>query len=430
MIREIQQAATKTSFSVMNTEDKLIQATLDESRRSHIYKMFNVMSQYNVMATKIEGRKIWTSDKHWVYDFASCNYLGLDLDDEMQQDVGNQITKWGVHPSWCRLVASPYLYQEVEERLASLIGTETTLVLPTVTLISIGVLPVLVGKKGVLLLDKSGHETMYEAAKIARDSGATLESFKQDDFATLEQLLIKHKDNPRKVIMVDGVYSMSGDFADVPALVALAKKYEAILYIDDAHGFGVVGEKPTAEMPLGLRGNGIVKHFDFDYENIIYVGGCSKAYSSLAAFVGCSKKMRGFLQGLATPYDLSGPCPTASLATLATGLDINEKRGDAYRKKLWELTEKTIHGLRALGFTVFNKTGFPIVYVVIGDNDKLVESANKLFGDGILVTVSPYPMVARGVEGHRITLTAANSEEQVMHLLHSFAKIKEGINQK
>ncbi|MFH1832206.1 MAG: pyridoxal phosphate-dependent aminotransferase family protein [bacterium] len=411
---------------VQSTEEKIIQVNIEESRRAHIFKMFNAMSQYNVIATKIEGRKIWTSDTHWVYDFASCNYLGLDLDSEMQEDVTSQINKWGVHPSWCRLVASPLIYQEAEEKLASLIGTEAALILPTVTLISIGVLPALVGKTGVLLLDKSGHETMYEAAKIARDSGAKLESFKQDDFVTLEALLIKHQENSRKVIMVDGVYSMSGDYAHVATLVNLAKKYDAILYIDDAHGFGIVGEKPTQEMPLGFKGNGIVKHYGLDYENILYVGGCSKAYSSLAAFIGCSKKMRHFLQGVATPYDLSGPCPTASLATLLKGLEINEKRGDLYRKRLWDLTQKTINGLRAFGFTVFNQTGFPIVYVVIGNNTDLVASANQLFEDGILVTVSPYPMVAKGAEGHRITLTAANTDEQVDHLLNCFSKIKAG----
>lgn len=125
------------------------------------------------------------------------------------------------------------------------------MIFPTVTLISIGVLPALVGKGGVLILDKSGHETMYEAAKIARDSGATLLSFPQNDLETLELHLQNHQNNKRKVIMIDGVYSMSGDFARVPAIVALAKKYDAIVYIDDAHGFGVVGENPTSAMPYG-----------------------------------------------------------------------------------------------------------------------------------------------------------------------------------
>lgn len=407
------------------TEESIIKINQNENRRFQLQQMFSEIPQYNVIAHEIIGRKIRTKDNHWLIDFASCNYLGLDLDNEMQNGVDRQIHKWGVHPSWCRLVASPQLYQEAEEKLANLIGTETTLILPTVTLISIGVIPALIGKQGVLFLDKSGHETMYEAAKIARDNGATLVSFKQDDFTTLESLLIKHKDNPRKVILVDGVYSMSGDFADLPNLTHLARKYGALLYIDDAHGFGVVGENPTPSMPLGYKGNGIVKHFGLDYENIIYVGGCSKAYSSLAAFVGCSKKMKQFLQAFATPYDLSGPCPTASLTTLLNGLEINEKHGDHYRKILWNWTDSLISQLRNMGLKLYNQTGFPIVYVPIGDNKLLIDTANLLYKEGILVTVSPYPMVPRGQEGHRITLTAANTAEEVELLVNAFKHVQE-----
>ncbi|MBO9480688.1 aminotransferase class I/II-fold pyridoxal phosphate-dependent enzyme [Salinisphaera sp. G21_0] len=409
----------------MNLEDEIIEINQSENRRAHIYAMLGKMKQYDLTAVKIEGRRIWVDEDHSVIDFASCNYLGLDLDEEMQNDIRGEIVKWGVHPSWCRLVASPAIYQQIENQLATLIGVESTLIFPTVTLISIGVLLALVGRGGVLILDKSGHETMYEAAKIARDSGATLLSFPQNDLETLELHLQKHQNNKRKVIMIDGVYSMSGDFARVPAIVALAKKYDAIVYIDDAHGFGVVGENPTSAMPYGQRGNGIVRYYGLDYENIIYVGGCSKAYSSLAAFVGCSKKMQSFIKGFSTPYDLSGPCPTASLATLAKGLVINEHRGNQYREKLFALTHKCINGLRSMGFEVINQSWFPIIFVRIGDNQDTIETANLLFEKGILVTVSPYPMVVIGQEGHRITLTAANTPEEVEELLACFQNIRD-----
>src|SRR5579872_2069817 len=150
-----------------NATPKIIEVAQQENRRFMVRQMFGRMKQYNVTALAIKGRKIKASEGHWLIDFASCNYLGLDLDPEMGMDVEESIRKWGVHPSWCRLVASPHIYNEVEERLANLVGTEATLVFPTVTLISIGVLPALVGKSGLLILDKSAHETMYEAAKIA-----------------------------------------------------------------------------------------------------------------------------------------------------------------------------------------------------------------------------------------------------------------------
>lgn len=408
----------------MNVMSQIINANLEENRRSLIRQMFSQMKQYNVTAQEIKGRKIKVADDHWVIDFASCNYLGLDLDPEMDVDVHDSIQRWGVHPSWCRLVASPQIYNDIEARLAQLIGTETTLILPTVTLISIGVIPALVGKTGVMFLDKSAHETMYEAAKIARDSGAILESFAQDDLATLESLLQKHQANERKIILIDGVYSMTGDYVQLPRLVELAKKYDALIYLDDAHGFGVVGENPGATAPLGHKGNGIVKYFGLDYDNILYVGGCSKAYSSLAAFIGCTHEMKTFLQAFATPYDLSGPCPTASLATLYKGLEISVGRGDQIRNQLWQVTNQTVRGLTELGFTVLNKTGFPIVSVHVGNTPDLVTTANMLFDEGILVTVAPYPMVKEGEECHRITLTSANTQEEVDRLLAAFKKVK------
>lgn len=407
-----------------STEEMVIAENIRENRRGLIMAMFDSMHQYRVVAKEINGRKIRVSNNKWVIDFASCNYLGLDLDADTDEYVLSEIKKWGVHPSWCRLVASPEIYNILEQRISNLVGTEACVIFPTVTLISIGVIPALVGKTGVLILDKSGHETMYEGAKIARDNGATLESFSQDDFDSLEQILIKHKDNSRKLIMVDGVYSMTGDYANLPKLVELAKKYDALVYVDDAHGFGVVGENPSEDYPLGKRGNGIVKYHNINYQNLIYVGGCSKAYSSLAAFVACSSKMKKFIEAFATPYDLSGPCPTASLATLLKGLEINDSKGDEYRSKLFNLTNKAIVGIRDLGFKVLNKTGFPIISVHIGDTDRLIETANVLLDEGVLVTVCPYPMVRKGKEVHRITITSANTEEEINQLIAAFAKVK------
>jgi 8-amino-7-oxononanoate synthase len=408
----------------MTTEDIIIEANEKENRRGLIREMFGRMKQYNVLAQEIKGRKIRVGDDHWVTDFASCNYLGYDLDPAIDRHVEEEIDRWGVHPSWCRLVASPQIYDDLEKRIAKLIGTETALILPTVTLISVGVIPALMGKTGVMFLDKSGHETMYEGCKIARDSGATLKSFKQGDFETLDALLSEHADNPRKMVLIDGVYSMTGDYADIPKLQEICIKHDAILYIDDAHGFGVVGENPDEKNPMGYKGNGIVKHFGCNYDNILYVGGCSKAYSSLAAFIGCSEKMCTFIKAFATPYDLSGPCPTASLATLWKGLGVNEQRGDEYRQTLWDLTQKGIHGLRDQGYEVMNETGFPIVSAKMGDTEKLIDSANFMFDEGIMATVCPFPMVAKGDEVHRLTFTAANTDEEVEHLLNTFDKIR------
>ncbi len=404
--------------------NKIISANL-KGQRSTILQVLKASPMFNVNAEEIKGRMIRVGKNHYLADFASCNYLGFDLEKDIMNSVEPAVRKWGVHPSWCRLVASPGIYKEAEEKLAKLIGTEAVLILPTITLIHIGVIPALVGKDGIIFLDKSAHATMYQASKIARDNGSLLVSYKQDDFEMLEKLLKEHKQIEKKIICVDGVYSMSGDYANLKELVKLAKKYDAIVYVDDAHGFGVIGENPSREYPYGRKGNGVVKYLGMNYDHILYVAGLSKAYSSLAAFVGCSIKMKEFLQAYATPYDLSGPCPSASLGSVIAGLKINTEKGDILRNKVYKFTKKTIDGLRKMNLIVKNKTYFPIVTVHVGDTDKLIECSKILYDNNVLVTLSPYPMIPKGEEALRITITAANTEKEIDMLLCAFKKVKE-----
>jgi 8-amino-7-oxononanoate synthase len=406
----------------MSSFDAIINANLI-GQRALINKVLHASTMFDANALEIKGR-FTRFGNHWVVDFASCNYLGFDLHDEIIQSIEPALYKWGVHPSWCRLVASPSLYVEAEEQFAELIGADETLILPTVTLISIGVIPALTAKDGVMFLDKSAHMTMYEAAKIARDSGAKLISFTHNDFTMLEDGLKQHQNNPKKVIMVDGAYSMTGNYVNIPVIVDLARQYNAVLYIDDAHGFGVVGECPDAELPYGYKGNGVIKHFNYDYDNVLYVGGLSKAYSSLAAFISCDKKMKNYLKAYATPYDLSGPCPTASLQSILTGLRVNAKEGDALRLTLYRLTKRAIDGLRAMNFVIDNNTYYPIISVWIGDTDQLIQTAKILWENQILVTLAPYPMVKKGHEALRITVTAANTDAEIDLLLNAFQKVR------
>lgn len=403
--------------------DKVIAANL-AGQRATINEVLNASPMFDADALEIRGRMIRFGEQ-WVADFASCNYLGFDLEQEIIESIEPALKLWGVHPSWCRLVASPTLYVQAEEQLSKLIGAPDTLVLPTVTLVHIGVIPALVGRDGVLFLDKSAHMTMYEAAKMARDSGCMLKSFSHKDYDALEDNLREYRDNPKKVILVDGTYSMTGNYVDVPVIVELAKRYDAIVYVDDAHGFGVVGERPAAECPYGYKGNGVVRYFDYDYDQILYVGGLSKAYSSLAAFVSCDKAMKDFLKAYATPYDLSGPCPTASLQSLIAGIAVNQKRGDALRRQLYKLSKKAIDGIRALGFYIDNDTYFPIASVWIGDTRHLIKASEILWNNGILITLAPYPMVRRGQETLRITITAANTESEVEQLIVAMTKVKD-----
>ena len=207
---------------------------------------------------EIDGRMIRVGDK-WLADFASCNYLGFDLEREIIDVVPSYLEKWGTHPSWSRLLGSPVLYEQIEERLAELVGAPDTLVLPTITLIHMSVIPVLAGS-GTIYVESRAHKTIYEGCQLAAARGATIKRFIFEDAEDLERLLREGGGQPR-LICVDGVNSMTGNAIDLPAFANLAREYDALLYVDDAHGFGVIGERSEDELSVyGNRGNSIVRY--------------------------------------------------------------------------------------------------------------------------------------------------------------------------
>src|SRR5437762_6495466 len=229
---------------------------------------------------EIDGRMIRVGDR-WLADFAACNYLGFDLDREIIAAVPEYLDKWGTHPSWSRLLGSPVLYTEIEERLTDLLGAEDTLVLPTITLIHMSVIPVLAGS-GTIYVESRAHKTIYEGCQLAASRGATLKRFRFEDADDLERLLKEGGSMPR-LICVDGVNSMTGNAIDLVQFTRLAREYDALLYVDDAHGFGVIGERSDDELsPYGDGGNGIIKYAGETYDHVLLVAGLSKAYSSLA----------------------------------------------------------------------------------------------------------------------------------------------------
>src|SRR5262249_46931623 len=155
--------------------------------------------------------------------------------------------------------------------------------------------------------------------------------------------------------------SMTGNAPDIPAFAAVARRHGALLYVDDAHGFGVIGERPDADMPYGYRGNSVIRHADETYENVVLVGGFSKAYSSLLAFIACPTDVKDLLKVAAPPYLYSGPSPVASLATVLAGFEVNERRGDEMRARLYGMTKRILDCLHGLGVATPNRSGFPII---------------------------------------------------------------------
>jgi 8-amino-7-oxononanoate synthase len=180
----------------------------------------------------------------------------------------------------------------------------------------------------------------------------------------------------------------------------------------------VIGERRHDELsPYGARGNSIVRYTGESYDNLILVGGFSKAYSSLLAFIACPTAVKDLLKVAAPPYLYSGPSPVASLATVLVGLDVNEQRGDALRAELHRLTTRTLDGLHRLGVHTPNVSGLPIIEIPLRDHTEIDAVGRHLFARGVYVTLAAYPLVPKDEVGFRAQLTSANTDGEVDLLL-------------
>jgi 8-amino-7-oxononanoate synthase len=372
-------------------------------------------SMYDAVIHEIKGRRIRIGD-HWLADFASCNYLGFDLEPEIIDAVEPALRLWGTHPSWSRLLGNPQLYIDIEDRLTDLLGCDDTLVLPTITHIHMSVIPAIV-RRGWIFLDGQAHRTIYDGCMVARGLGATVRRFPTGDLDALETMLKTAPAGVTKLVCMDGVNSMTGNTPDLLAFAALARQYGAQLYVDDAHGFGVVGQRSADESsPYGQRGNSVVRYANETYDNIILVGGFSKAYSSLLAFIALPTELKQHLKVAAAPYLYSGPSPVASLATVLAGFDVNADRGDAIRAELHRKTAMVLQATSALKLATPNVSGLPIIEVPLEHAADIEAVGRFLFESGIYVTLAAYPLVPRSEVGFRIQVTAANGDDEINEL--------------
>ena len=370
---------------------------------------------YDATIDEIDGRRIRVGG-HWLADFASCNYLGFDLEPDIMDAVDVQVRRWGTHPSWSRLLGNPALYPQIEERLTELLNAPDTLVLPTITHIHMSVIPILAGQ-GTIFLDAQAHKTIYDGSMYARGLGATVKRFRAGDVGHLAELLREAPSGKSRLVCMDGVNSMTGNVPDLMEFARVCRENDALLYVDDAHGFGVIGERTADESsPYGTGGNAIVKYCGETYDNIVLVGGFSKSYSSLLAFLALPTWLKNHLKVAAPPYLYSGPAPTASLATVLAGLDVNAKRGDAIRADLYRKSIKVLDHVRRLGVFTPNIGNTPVIELPLAAGQDIDAVGKTLWDRGIYVTLAAYPLVPRDQVGFRVQVTAANTDAEIDEL--------------
>lgn len=401
---------------------------VDENLQSHKKRIANLCSNnslLNVVAKNVNKRYLEDQEGHWLADFATQSYLGFDFNEQIIEAVINATRQYGAVVAWCRLVATVDLFIEAEESVAKLVRAEACSIFASTTLLNHGVIPALAGNEGLILLDKDGHGTLKEGALLAQAQGARIIKFDSKNITHLEKILLRtHKTFKKKLILTNGVISRTGDYPDLPSLNMMAQKYDALVYVDDAHGFGVVGEKPSFSNPYGLKGNGLLNYYNLNYDNMVYVGCFSKAYGSFGAFIACTKKLKKFLLSQATPHDLGGAGPASAIAAVLTGLKINELEGEEIRKRIFSLTRKARKGLQELGYVINGETLFPIINVCLGKVKDIQRIAKILYDNHILVTLYPYPMVKITNNSLRITVTASNTEAEIDQLIKAFQELK------
>ncbi len=398
--------------------DRWVATVSDLTRLKNTHPMMDAVIDEQV------GRSIRIGDR-WLTDWASCNYLGFDLDEEIMAAIPEYVAQWGTHPSWSRLLGSPRLYGEIEEQLTELLGCEDALLLPTITHIHMSVIPVLVGD-GTIYLDGRAHKTIYDGAMVAVGHGANVVRFRHNDYEHLDELLAASDPGAPRIVAMDGVNSMTGNAPDMAAFARVAREHDSLLYVDDAHGFGVIGERSADELcDYGTLGNSVLAYQGVDYDNVVLVAGFSKSYSSLLAFIALPTRLKDALKVLAPPYLYSGPSPIASLASTIAGLQVNRRRGDVNRANLHRMTHQLLDGLHHLGISTPNTSGFPIVEVPLADHEAIDDVGRYLFEHGQYATMAAYPLVPKDEVGFRIQPTAANTDDQVEELLTVLGNLKE-----
>ena len=396
-----------------------------DPRWGDLERLRRISPMSDAVLDEVDGRRIRCGDR-WLTDFASCNYLGFDFDPEIMASIEPQVRKWGTHPSWSRMIGSPQLYPQIEERLTELLGAPDTLVLPTITLIHASVIPALAGEDGHVFVEAEAHRTVYDGCMVARGQGATMRRFRADRPDQLRDLLDAVPAKSARLVCMDGVNSMTGNMPDLGEIAGLCRDFGATLYIDDAHGFGIIGERgPGETSPYGSRGNGIVRHLGETYDDTLLVGGFSKAYSSLLAFVALPTWLKEHLKVAAAPYLYSGPSPTASLATVLAGFEVNERRGDAIRADLHRKTAQVLNHVHRLDLATPNVSGLPIIELPLADPSDIDAAALFLWERGIYVTLAAYPLVPRNRVGFRIQVTALNTDEDIGRLNDALTALTE-----
>lgn len=383
-------------------QQKLAQYTEPQKfKEAGIYPYFRAISSEQDPEVIINGKKVLM--------FGSNCYSGLVNDPRIKEAAIEATKKYG---TGC--AGSPFLngtldlHKKLEARLAEYIGKEDVMIYSTGFGVNLGVVSCLTGREDYILWDEQDHASIIEGRRLSFSQSL---KYKHNDMDSLEKQLQKCEPNKVKLIVTDGVFSMEGDVANLPKIVELAKKYDATVMVDEAHGIGVFGE----------GGRGTCNHFGVTKDVDLVMGTFSKSFASLGGFIATDKEITNFLRHHSRSYIFTASITPASTAAALTALEIMEKEPER-QEQLWENTNYALEGFRNMGCEIGN-TSTPIIPLFIRDNAKTFAITHDLFEDGIFVNPVVSPAVAPQDTLIRFSLMATHTREQVTTALEKIQKV-------
>ena len=360
-------------------------------RKQDLYPFFRVIESEQSTEVVINSKKVLM--------FGSNSYLGLTTHPKVKMASENAIKKYGSSVAGSRFLnGTTDLHIELEHRLARFLNKEAVLLFTTGFQVNLGVIPTITRPNDIIILDRLNHASIFEGARLSR---APYVLYKHNDMVSLEQKLRLSRDAEMKLIVVDGVFSMEGDLADLKGITQLAKQYNAVVMSDCAHAIGVIGE----------HGAGAASHFDVEDQVDLIGGTFSKSLASIGGFIASDASTVEYIKHNSRSLIFSAsPTPAAVAAALAS-LDIIES-DDSLRLQLLNNTQYAIAAFKSLGFNT-GKTETPIIPLYIGDDKKTYELTNLLLSKGVFVNPVVAPAVSPENSMIRFSLMATHTREQI-----------------
>ncbi|MDO5333314.1 MAG: aminotransferase class I/II-fold pyridoxal phosphate-dependent enzyme [bacterium] len=386
---------------------KLLQAKLaqytapQQAMAAGVYPYFREISSEQEPEVLIDGKKVLM--------FGSNCYSGLVADPRIKEAAIEATKKYG---TGC--AGSPFLngtldiHKQLERRIAEYIGKEDVMIYSTGFEVNLGVVSCLTGREDYILWDEQDHASIIEGRRL---SFSTALKYKHNDMASLEKQLQKCDPDKVKLIVTDSVFSMEGDVANVPEIVKLAKKYNASVMVDEAHGIGVFGK----------GGRGVCNHFGVTDDVDLVMGTFSKSFASLGGFIATDKEITNFLRHHSRSYIFTASITPASTAAALKAIDIMESEPER-QEHLWEITNFALDGFRNMGCEIGN-TSTPIIPLFIRDDYKTYHVVRDLFDEGLFVNPVVSPAVAPQDTLIRFSLMATHSKAQVEYALDKIQKV-------